>query len=139
MTLLFQQIGNVRGILRAVWIETVAVQQFERIEHSGSLSGPVLPSNGTERILRRLVSVSAGDEHRKGRIVRRLILKVCGQAYAGNGIRQIAKIDALVWRKARECTDVLAFRPLREGFRLALVRHLESRGHVLLQPQHQLP
>ena len=39
----------------------------------------------------------------------------------------------------REGTDVLAFRPLSERFRLALMRHLESRGHVLLQPQHQIP
>jgi hypothetical protein len=64
---------------------------------------------------------------------------VRGQTYAGNGIHQIAKVNALMWCKARECTDVLAFCPLSERSRLALMRHLESRGHVLLQPQHQLP
>ena len=58
MPLLFQQIDNVRGILRAVWIETFAIQQFERIEHSRGLPGTVLPGNGPQRILRRLVSVS---------------------------------------------------------------------------------
>src|SRR5215510_4569338 len=139
MPLLFQQIDNVLGILRAVWIETFAIQQFERIEHSSSLSRTVLPGNGTQRILRRLVSVGTSNEHREGRIIRCLILKVRSQTYAGNGIHQIAKVNALVWCKAREGTDVLAFCPLSEGFRLALMCHLESRGHVLLQPQHQLP
>ena len=85
MPLLFQQIDNVRGVLRAVWIETFTVQQFERIEHSRGLPGTVLPGNGPQCILRSLISVGTGDEYRKGRIVRRLILKVRGQTYASNG------------------------------------------------------
>jgi hypothetical protein len=46
IALLFQEIDNVRGILRAVWIEAFAVQQCERIEHSRGLPGAVLTSDG---------------------------------------------------------------------------------------------
>ena len=63
----------------------------------------------------------------------------CGpKTDAGDGVHQVAEVDALMGADAGKLPDGLALGPFGERLGAPLVGDLEGRGHVLLQPLHQV-
>ena len=103
MALLLEQAQDVFGVFRFVGIEPFAVEQFQGIEYRRGLLGAVLAGDGAQGILRGLVPVGSGDEHRKEGIFRCLILEMRLQTNAGNRVHQVAEVDALMGADAGQC------------------------------------
>ena len=98
----------------------------------------MLAGDGAEGVLRRLRAIAAGDVYRERRVFRRLIREVRCQADAGDGVHQVAEVDALVVGRAGEGADGrAALGPLKKRLGAPLVGHLEGVRHVALQPLHQ--
>ncbi len=93
----------------------------------------------SKRILCRLFAIRTCDEHREAGVLGRLVLKVCGQDDAGDGVHQVAEVDPLMGSYPGQLADGLALGPLHQRLGASLVGHLEGIGHVLLQPAHQVP
>ncbi len=139
MTLFLKQPEDVPGVFRFVRFETLPIEQFQGIENRRGLPGTLLTGNGAQGVLRGLVPVVTGDEHRKGRIFRRLILEMGSQTNAGDGIDHIAEVDALMRVDAGQLPDRLALGPIGERSGSPLVGDFEGIGHALLQPLQQVP
>ena len=125
------------GVLRFVGVDLLAVEKLQGVQHGGGLLGAVLPGDGPQGVLRGLGAVVAGDQDRKERIVRGLVLEVRGQADPGDGVDQVAEIDGLVGRQAGQVADRFALGPFGHGLGAALIGDLEGIAHVLLQPLDQ--
>jgi len=126
------------GVLRLVGVDLLAVEQLQGVQHGGGLLGAVLPGDGSQGVLRGLGAVVAGDQDREERVVRGLVLEVRCQADTGDGVHQVAEVDSLVRRQARQVADGFALGPFGHGLGAALIGDLEGIAHVLLQPLDQL-
>ena len=138
MALLLGDAEDVLGVLRPVGIEPLAVEQLQGVQHRGGLLGAVLSGDGAQGVLRGLGPVRSGDEHREERVLGRLVLEMRPKTDAGDGVHQVAEVDALVGADAGKLADGLALGPLGQGLGASLVGDLEGRGHVLLQPLHEV-
>jgi len=130
-------IENELGVLRLVGVDLLAVEQLQGVQHGGGLLGAVLPGDGSQGVLRCLGAVVAGDQDREERVVRGLVLEVRCQADTGDGVHQVAEVDSLVRRQARQVADGFALGPFGHGLGTALIGDLEGIAHVLLQPLDQ--
>ena len=138
VALLLGDAEDVLGILRPVRIEPLAVEKFQGVQHRGGLLGAVLSGDGAQGVLGGLGPVRPGDEHREERVFGSLVLELGPETDARDGVHQVAEVDALVGADARKLADGLALGPLGQGLGAPLVGDLEGRGHVLLQPLHQV-
>ena len=138
VALLLGDAEDVLGVLRPVGIEPLAVEKLQRVQHRGGLLGAVLSGDGAQGVLRGLGPVRSGDEHREERVFGSLVLEVGPKADARDGVHQVAEVDALMGADARKLADGLALGPLGQGLGAPLVGDLEGRGHVLLQPLHEV-
>ena len=138
VTLSFECVENVSRIPRLLRSETVAVEQFQRVEYGRRLSRAGWAGDGTEGILAGLLRTVPGNENREDGIFGGPVLEARAQADAGEGVHQVAKIDSFVGGNARELPDGLAASPLRDGFRAALEGDAEGVRDMCPQPLHQL-
>ena len=139
MPLLLEDVQDVRGVLGAVRIEPLAIEELQGVEHGGRLLGAILSGDDAQGVLCRLLAVLARDEHREVGILGRLVLKVCGQDDAGDGVYQVTEVDPLVGSEPGQLADGLALGPFHQRLGASLVGHLEGIGHVLEKPAHQVP
>ena len=114
MPFLTEVTEDVPGVFRFVRFETLPIEQFQGIEYRRGLPGSLLAGDSAQGVLRGLVPVVTGDEHRKGRIFRRLILEMGSQTNAGDGIDHIAEVDTLMRVDAGQLPDRLTSGPFRE-------------------------
>ena len=142
VTLPVYLVEDVSGVLRATGIESGAVEEAERIEDRGALSGLCRARDPAQRILGRLSAIAGRDQHGEGGIVRGLLGEMALQADAGHRVDQVAKVDALGRRDPRDLAKGMApFRslgPFQQRLAAPLVRNLEGRAHVLLKPSDQV-
>ena len=120
-------------------VEALAIEQLQGVQNGSGLFGAVLSRDGAQGILRGLRPVRSGDKYREERVLRGLVLEVGPETDAGDGVHQVAEVDTFVGANARQFADGLAFGPFGQGFDPSLVRDVEGRGHVLLQPLHEVP
>ena len=138
MALLLGDTEDVLGVLGPVGIEPLTVEKLQGIQHRGSLLGAVLSGDGAQGVLRGLGPVRSGDEHREERVFGSLVLENCPQTDARGGVHQVAEVDALVGADAGKLPDGLTLDPFGQGLGAPLVGDLEGRGHVLLEPLHEI-
>ncbi len=138
VALLLGDAEDVLGVLGPVGVEPFAVEQLQGIQHRGGLLGAVLPGDGAQGVLSGLGPVRSGDEHREERVFGSLVLEFRSKTDARDGVHQVAEVDALVGADAGKLADGLALGPLGQRLGASLVGDLEGRGHVLLEPLHEV-
>ena len=94
--------------------------------------------DGAQGVLCGLCPVRSRDEHREERVFGSLVLELRPETDARRGVHQVAEVDALVGADAGKLPDGLTLGPFGQGLGAPLVGDLKGRGHILLEPLHEV-
>ena len=123
MALPVHPVEDVSGVLGLMGIESGAVEEAERIEDRGALSGLRRACDPAQRVLGRLSAIAGRDQHGEGGIVRSLVGEMALQADAGDRVDQVAKVDALGRRNPRDIAKGMTLGPFHQRLAAPLVRN----------------
>ena len=114
VTLPVHPVEDVSGVFGLMGIESGAVEEAERIEDRGALSGLRRARDPAQRVLGRLSAIAGRDQHGEGGIVRSLLGEMALQADAGDRVDQVAKVDAFGRRNPRDIAKGMTLGPFQQ-------------------------